>query len=113
MTGALTLRLPDPLKAEAQAYAEGLGVSLNALCAVALRDYLDDRKGKPAQPPARVASRAPVSSPAPTVPVRKAAPSPAARRPTGPPVPKVGRNEPCPCGSGKKYKQCHGMPGRA
>ncbi|MGE0080936.1 MAG: SEC-C metal-binding domain-containing protein, partial [Thiohalomonadaceae bacterium] len=21
---------------------------------------------------------------------------------------KVGRNEPCPCGSGKKYKQCHG-----
>ncbi|MDQ1343429.1 MAG: preprotein translocase subunit SecA [Patescibacteria group bacterium] len=23
-------------------------------------------------------------------------------------VPKVGRNEPCPCGSGKKYKTCHG-----
>ena len=23
---------------------------------------------------------------------------------------KVGRNEPCPCGSGKKYKQCHGKP---
>lgn len=23
-------------------------------------------------------------------------------------LPKVGRNEPCPCGSGKKYKQCHG-----
>ena len=23
--------------------------------------------------------------------------------------PKVGRNEPCPCGSGKKYKKCHGM----
>jgi len=22
---------------------------------------------------------------------------------------KVGRNDPCPCGSGKKYKQCHGM----
>lgn len=22
--------------------------------------------------------------------------------------PKLGRNEPCPCGSGKKYKQCHG-----
>ena len=22
--------------------------------------------------------------------------------------PKVGRNQPCPCGSGKKYKQCHG-----
>ena len=23
-------------------------------------------------------------------------------------VPRVGRNEPCPCGSGKKFKQCHG-----
>ena len=23
-------------------------------------------------------------------------------------MPRVGRNEPCPCGSGKKYKQCHG-----
>jgi preprotein translocase subunit SecA len=23
-------------------------------------------------------------------------------------APKVGRNEPCPCGSGKKYKKCHG-----
>ena len=23
-------------------------------------------------------------------------------------VAKVGRNQPCPCGSGKKYKQCHG-----
>jgi preprotein translocase subunit SecA len=38
--------------------------------------------------------------------------------PQGPPPPvkhepvrvenKVGRNEPCPCGSGKKYKSCHG-----
>ena len=25
-----------------------------------------------------------------------------------PAMPKVGRNDPCPCGSGKKYKQCHG-----
>jgi preprotein translocase subunit SecA len=25
-----------------------------------------------------------------------------------PQMPRVGRNEPCPCGSGKKYKQCHG-----
>lgn len=22
---------------------------------------------------------------------------------------KARRNEPCPCGSGKKYKQCHGL----
>lgn len=25
--------------------------------------------------------------------------------------PKIGRNEPCPCGSGKKYKRCCGAPG--
>ena len=24
---------------------------------------------------------------------------------------KIGRNQPCPCGSGKKYKMCHGKPG--
>jgi preprotein translocase subunit SecA len=36
----------------------------------------------------------------------------ASRRPTPPAqaaqVPRVGRNDPCPCGSGKKYKHCHG-----
>jgi len=36
----------------------------------------------------------------------------AASRPDGATVirgqPKVGRNDPCPCGSGKKYKHCHG-----
>jgi len=32
----------------------------------------------------------------------------ARRQPLVNAVPKVGRNDPCPCGSGKKYKQCHG-----
>ncbi|MGM9835532.1 MAG: preprotein translocase subunit SecA [Muribaculaceae bacterium] len=34
----------------------------------------------------------------------------AAQRPTAPIVngPKIGRNDPCPCGSGKKFKNCHG-----
>jgi preprotein translocase subunit SecA len=32
----------------------------------------------------------------------------ASAEPLGDSVPKVGRNDPCPCGSGKKYKQCHG-----
>jgi preprotein translocase subunit SecA len=42
---------------------------------------------------------------------RQARPAPATGEPTAPIVrseKKVGRNEPCPCGSGKKYKQCHG-----
>src|SRR3989442_14010228 len=35
--------------------------------------------------------------------------SPAANQSTRPTVPgRVGRNDPCPCGSGKKYKKCHG-----
>jgi len=41
-----------------------------------------------------------------------ASPMGAASRPGGVTVirsqPKVGRNDPCPCGSGKKYKHCHG-----
>ena len=36
------------------------------------------------------------------------APPPAAPQPMTRAQPKVGRNDPCPCGSGKKYKQCHG-----
>ena len=32
-------------------------------------------------------------------------------RPTQRASDKIGRNEPCPCGSGKKYKRCHGAPG--
>jgi hypothetical protein len=28
-------------------------------------------------------------------------------------VAKVGRNDPCPCGSGKKYKDCHASEGEA
>jgi len=38
----------------------------------------------------------------------------AANRFARPEVPqaKVGRNEPCPCGSGLKYKHCHGLPAR-
>jgi len=32
-----------------------------------------------------------------------------ARQPAQHDGPKIGRNEPCPCGSGKKYKHCHGQ----
>lgn len=29
--------------------------------------------------------------------------------PAGGAEPEIGRNDPCPCGSGKKYKKCHGL----
>jgi preprotein translocase subunit SecA len=31
--------------------------------------------------------------------------------PLGPEFENVGRNDPCPCGSGKKFKKCHGATG--
>jgi len=38
----------------------------------------------------------------------EAAPEPHPDGPSEPAAPRVGRNEPCPCGSGRKYKKCHG-----
>jgi preprotein translocase subunit SecA len=38
-------------------------------------------------------------------------PDPQPRRPRQNAQKKVGRNESCPCGSGNKYKKCHGAPG--
>jgi len=71
------------------------------------------------------ATALPPSTPAPEqAPPASAAPAPSGGRPLNPPraappplkpatvmrdMPKVGRNDPCPCGSGKKYKQCHGQ----
>jgi len=34
--------------------------------------------------------------------------APQKKQPVQRETPKVGRNDPCPCGSGKKYKKCHG-----
>ncbi|MBD8900367.1 SEC-C metal-binding domain-containing protein [Rhodanobacter sp. DHG33] len=103
--GSTTLRIPDALKAEADAYAASLGLSLNALCAVALRDYLDARRrGAEPQPgPAPEPDRQP-SKPAQ---VAKAVAVPSAR-PVRYVEPAQGVYAPCPCGSGKKWKWCHG-----
>ena len=54
------------------------------------------------------------SAPKPAAP-KTEAPKPAAPKPTtyvkdkNDPFANVGRNDPCPCGSGKKFKKCHGM----
>ncbi len=42
-------------------------------------------------------------------PPRSAGPPPAGSRTVVRSQPKIGRNEPCPCGSGKKYKKCCGQ----
>lgn len=112
-----TLRLPDELQAEATAYAARLGISLNALCAVALRDYLDARlpvaalhRGAvplPLPAPARLSGTKAMAA----LDAVTSTPNRTHSEGKTPPVPKVGANEPCPCGSGEKYKRCHGKPG--
>jgi uncharacterized protein YecA (UPF0149 family) len=52
-----------------------------------------------------LAQAAPAAAPAPAA----AAPALGTSQPVDPAtIPVVGRNEPCPCGSGLKYRQCHG-----
>jgi len=53
-----------------------------------------------ARPPAGAALPLPTAAPEPEIQLPKVT----IKRDT----PKVGRNDPCPCGSGKKYKHCHG-----
>jgi len=48
---AMTLRLPEDLAERGRCYAAELGISLNGLLAVALREYLDARKRKLRTPP--------------------------------------------------------------
>lgn len=54
----------------------------------------------PAEPPQAQAPAPPLPPPTPTEYVE---PKPFVRD-----QPKIGRNDPCPCGSGKKYKKCRG-----
>jgi hypothetical protein len=100
-----TVRLPELLKVEAETFASSLGISLNALMAVALRDYLDGRTGS--------ASRPEPSAPIPS-PVTESAPAPKSATPVAAIKPPKSRNAPCPCGARNedghalRWKQCHG-----
>ncbi len=61
------------------------------------------RRQEPTRPPSRP-SREPPSPRAETAPPRR----PSRRRSSRTSTDKIGRNDPCWCGSGKKYKKCHG-----
>ena len=110
-----SLRLPDPLTADADAYADSLGISFNALVAVALRDYLDARRApKRSEAPATPsqASKSPLAQAAARPPqAPRSAPQHAPPARVGAGGVKVGRNDPCPCGSGVKAKRCCSAPG--
>jgi hypothetical protein len=109
---ALSVRLPEPLKVEAEAYARGVGISLNALLAIALRDYLDARRPGAGTAVAPVVAAPPVPEPRVVPPavaglLKMAAPG--AVRDVSIPRPANPR-ERCGCGSGKRWNQCHGAP---
>ena len=59
---------------------------------------VEDRKTETAPTPRR----------SPATALRPSQPKPAAAQVAAPTAAVVGRNEPCPCGSGRKFKQCHG-----
>lgn len=85
------LRLPVDLMEEAKAQADAIGVSLNAYVLFAVTEQVRRARRELAgekRPQARPAAKA--------VQHEKAVPAV-----------KVGRNDPCPCGSGRKAKQCH------
>ncbi len=90
-----TTRLPEGLEADAKRLAADLGISLNALLAVALADYLRFR-------PTMQPSGAPSGSP-PPAPDLAAPPAPqeALKAPKNP-------RAPCPCGSRQQWRHCHG-----
>jgi hypothetical protein len=102
---AATVRLPTELQAEAMAYAERLGLSLNGLIAVALRDYLDGRRRAPLEPAATPPVEAVQASPEPAPQPQRLGGKPAPELSITPPAK---RHHACPCGSGKRYDKCHG-----
>ena len=90
----LTLRLPQGLADQAAQVAELQGLTMNAFIVQAVRNWADFQ-GK----------RLPRLAPTAAVVDQPAQPSSQAHQ-----IPKVGSNQPCPCGSGQKYKRCHGRP---
>ena len=91
----LNLRLTESLRLRAQAMADKEQVSLNTLLVSAVENYLPYREREWQYRERRQARDQQARGRA---------------LPTAP-VPKVGVNQPCPCGSGVKYKRCHGKSG--
>jgi len=122
---AFTARLPEKLQTRAQALAADLGISLNALLAVALNDYMaKPHRATPSSEPllearaSRYADLVPLVTPstARSAVTQAAAPPPSPSGATGSVRPPASRSDPCPCGAVNrdghrlKFKHCHGKP---
>jgi preprotein translocase subunit SecA len=108
----IEIRTPEELQREEQERYARLMRALQAQHAEVGSLLAGDGAAAEAQAQAAIAAAA--AAPAARAGVRSAPPSPPPPPPPENASPfvrgerKVGRNEPCPCGSGKKYKHCHG-----
>ncbi|MEZ4390033.1 MAG: preprotein translocase subunit SecA [Polyangiales bacterium] len=89
--------------------ADAPPVDTSTLSAVRGRAPSSRRRGS--SPPAAGAPEAVPSEPPAADAEAAAAPASEHLQPVRRSGPKIGRNDACPCGSGKKYKVCHGQPG--
>lgn len=96
----LNVRLEPELRESAAVVAKAMGMSLNSFIVQATKDAVRYHYGR------LTSQRRPSMAEVPQhvdavfeglAPVRQQ-------------VPRVGANQPCPCGSGQKYKRCHGQP---
>lgn len=112
----LNLRLPAAVREEAAVMAEAQGLSLNAYLLRAVMNanaYWGPKlvkQQRQRQQTAAALRSLPPGRPADSEPEGDSGEPPQPARRT---VPKVGGNQPCPCGSGQKYKRCHGRPAAA
>ena len=71
-------------------------------------DVVVEREGEQQRQPQRPPQRSPLAQPPKQQPMFLSGGGPSMPQTVKRKEEKVGRNDPCPCGSGKKYKKCHG-----
>jgi preprotein translocase subunit SecA len=106
--------LMDKIKEEISSRMFRSATSVNALRGFmgAIRQrYVHEQASALGAAPGRCRPSRPSRPPAPPQAALEAAKQQAKAPPQRRDLPKVGRNDPCPCGSGKKYKNCHGANG--
>lgn len=96
----LNLRLPIELREDAAHVASAMSQSLNGFIVEAVKSAVDYHARRLVERQRQAVRAVPPVTGSAVV----AVPSDVSA------LPKVGANQPCPCGSGQKYKRCHGKP---
>ena len=115
-TAVVGVRLPDEVISRLKSLARQNRQTMTELLKPVISDFaVNGRVGGVIQDSPEVAPKQPRKVPSPQQDVfpKVGRNDPRSSVSRGSPTPvtsfhKVGRNDPCPCGSGKKYKKCHG-----